>query len=66
MTIHFSSRDYGSVRWQQRSVEYLRRALQFMRALRAVDRQPEALAMIPIRSMRPPATRQRHQLTWRD
>ena len=66
MQVRFSSRDYGAVRWQQRGVEHLRRALQFMRALLAADRQPETLALIPIRSVQPPVNRQRHQRTWRD
>ena len=66
MKVHFSSRDYGAVRWQQRGVEHLRRALQFMRALLAVDRQPRALALIPIRSVQPPANRRWRQRTWRD
>jgi hypothetical protein len=54
------------MRWQQRGVEHLRRALQFMYGLLAVDRQPKALALIPIRSVQPHVTRQRHQRTWRD
>jgi hypothetical protein len=66
MKVHFSSRDSAVVRWQQRGVEHLRRALQFMRALLAVDRQPKALALIPIRAARPHGTRQRQQLTWGD
>ena len=66
MQVRFSSRDYGAVRWQQRGVEHLRRALQFMRALLAVDRQPKALALIPIRSVQPHVTRRRHLRTWRD
>jgi len=66
MKVHFSSRDYGAVRWQQRGVEHLRRALQFMRALLAVDRQPKALALIPIRSVQPPVNHRWHQRTRRD
>jgi len=66
MKVRFSSRYYGAVRWQQRGVEHLRCALQFMRALLVVDRQPKALALIPIRSVQPPVNRRRHQRTWRD
>ena len=66
MQVRFSSRDYGDVRWQQRGVEHLRRALQFMHGLLAVDRRPKALALIPIRFVQPHVTRQRHQRTWRD
>jgi len=40
MKVRFSSRDYGAVRWQQRGVEHLRCALQFMRALLVVDGNP--------------------------
>jgi hypothetical protein len=66
MKVHFSCRDSGAVRWQQRGVEHLRRGLQFMQGLLAVDRQPKALALIPIRSVQPHVTRQRHQRTGRD
>jgi len=66
MQVRFSSRDYGAVRWQQRGVEHLRRALQFMRALLAVDRQPKALALIPIRSVQPHVTRRGNLRIWRD
>ena len=66
MKVRFSSRDYGAVRWQQRGVEHLRCAFQFMRALLVVDRQPKVLALIPIRSVQPPVNRRRHQRTWRD
>ena len=66
MQVRFSSRDSAATRWQRRGVERLRRALQFMRALLAVDRQPKALALIPIRSVQPPVNRRRHQRTWRD
>ena len=66
MQVRFSSRNDGAVRWQRRGVEHLRRALQFMRALLAVDRQPKALALIPIRSVQPHVTRQLQQRTRRD
>jgi len=66
MKVHFSSRESGAVRWQQRGVKHLRRALQFMQGLLAVDPQPKALVLIPIRSVQPQVTRQRHQRTWRD
>ena len=66
MKVHFSSKDSRAMRWQQRGVEHLRRALQFMQGLLAVDRQPKALALIPIRSVQPHVTRQRHQRSWRD
>jgi len=66
MKVHNSSRESGVVRWQQRGVRHLRRALQFMQGLLAVDPQPKALALIPIRSVQPHVTRQRHQRTWRD
>jgi hypothetical protein len=66
MKVHFGSSDSRVVRWQQRGVEHLRRALQFMQGLLAADRQPNALALIPIRSVPPHVTRQRHQRSWRD
>jgi hypothetical protein len=66
MKVHFSSRDSGAVRWQQCGVEHLRRALQFMQGLLALDRQPKALALIPIREAQPHLSRRRHQRTWRD
>ena len=58
MKVHFRSRDSGVVRWQQRGIERLRQALRYLQRLLAVDRQPEALALIPIRAVhacRPPA-----------
>jgi len=66
MKVRFSSRDSAATRWQQRGVEHLRRAWQFMHGLLAVDRQPKAFALIPIRSVQPHVTGQRHQRTWRD
>jgi hypothetical protein len=53
------------VRWRQRSIERLRQTLRYLRRLLAVDRPPEALALIPIRAARPHDTRQRHQRAWR-
>jgi len=48
------------VRWRQRSIERLRQTLRYLRRLLAVDRPPEALALIPIRgraaAWHPPAT----------
>jgi hypothetical protein len=66
MKVHFRSRDSGIVRWQQRGVERLRQALRHIRRLLAVDRQPEALALIPIRAVQPRAARESHRRTWRD
>ena len=66
MKVHFRSRDAGIVRWQQRGVERLRQALRHLRRLLEVDRQPEALALIPIRAVHPHVARQPHRRTWRD
>ena len=66
MKVHFSSRDSRAVRWQQRGIEHLRQALQFMQGLLPADRQPKALALIPIRSAQPHVARQPHRRTWRD
>lgn len=55
-----------SVSWQQRGSERLRQALHHLQRLLAVDRPPEALALIPIRAAQPPVARQRHQRTGRD
>jgi hypothetical protein len=66
MNVHFRSKDYGVVRWQQRGVERLREALRYLQQLLAVDRQPEALALIPIRAVQPRVARQPHRRTWRD
>jgi hypothetical protein len=62
----FRSRDSRSVRWRQRGIERLRQALSYLQRLLAVDRPPEALALIPIRATQPHATRQRLRRTWRD
>ena len=66
MKVHFSSRDSGVVGWQQRGVERLRQALRYLQRLLAVDRQPKALALIPMRSAQPHVARQPHRRTWRD
>ena len=66
MKVHFSSRDSRVVGWQQRGIERLRQALRYLRRLLAVDRQPKALALIPIREAQPHLSRRRHQRTWRD
>lgn len=54
-----------TVRWKQRSIERLRQTLRYLQRLLAVDRPPEALALIPIRAARPHGARQRHQRAWR-
>jgi hypothetical protein len=66
MKVLFRSRDSRSVRWQQRGIERLRQALRYLQRLLAVDRPPEALALIPIRAAQPHVARQRHQRTGRD
>lgn len=66
MKVHFSSRDSGVVRWQQRGVERLRQAIRHLQRLLAVDRQPEAMALIPIRAVQSQALRQPQRRTWRD
>lgn len=66
MKVHFSSRDSRVVGWQQRGIERLRQALRYLRRLLAVDRQPKALALIPIRAVPPHVARQPHRRTWRD
>ncbi|MGA8054676.1 MAG: hypothetical protein WCA12_12605 [Burkholderiales bacterium] len=66
MKVLFRSRDSRPVRWQQRGIERLRQALHYVQRLLAVDRPPEALALIPIRAAQPHVTRQRHQRNWRD
>ena len=66
MKVHFRSKDSGFVRWQQRRVERLRQALRHLQQLLAVDRQPEALALIPIRAVQPHVAREPHRRTWRD
>jgi hypothetical protein len=40
--------------------------LRYLRRLLAVDRQPKALALIPIRAVPPHVARQPHRRTWRD
>jgi hypothetical protein len=66
MKVHFSSRDSGVVGWQQRGVERLREALRYLQRLLAVDLQPTALALIPIRAVHPHLARQPHRHTSRD
>jgi hypothetical protein len=66
MKVHFRRKDSGIVRWQQRGVERLRRALRHLQQLLAVDRQTEALALIPIRAVQPRVARQPHQCSRRD
>lgn len=66
MKVYFRCKDSGIVRWQQRGFERLRQALPHLRQLLAVDRQPEALALIPIRAVQPHVAREPHQRTWRD
>jgi hypothetical protein len=66
MKVHFSSRDSWVMGWQQRGVERLRQALRYLQRLLAVDRQPKALALIPIRAVHPHVARQPHRRTWRD
>jgi hypothetical protein len=61
----FLSKVARPVRWQQRSIERLRQTLCYLQRLLAVDRAPEALALIPIPAARPHGTRQRHQRAWR-
>ena len=65
MKVPFRSRGSRTARWQQRGIERLREALQYLQGLLAVDRPPEALALIPIRATPPHVTRRRHQRTWR-
>lgn len=66
MNVHFRSKDYGVVRWQQRGVERLRQALRHLRQLLAVDRVPEALVLIPIRAVQPHFARERLRRIGRD
>ena len=66
MKVLFRSRDSRPVRWQQRGIERLRQALHYVQRLLAVDRPPEALALIPIRAVQPRVAPERHRRTWRD
>jgi hypothetical protein len=66
MKVLFRSRKPRPVRWQQRGVERLRQALRYLQRLLAVDRQPKALALIPIRAVHLHVARQPHRRTWRD
>jgi len=58
MKVYISSRDS----W----VERLRQAFQQLQRLLAANRQPEALALIPIRAVQPHRVRQSHRRTLRD
>jgi hypothetical protein len=49
-----------------RGVERLRQALRDLQRLLAIDRPPEALALIPIRSGRPPDSCQAHERNGHD
>lgn len=51
MKVHFRRKDSGIVRWQQPGVEGLLLALRQVQQLLAADRQPKALALIPIRAV---------------
>ena len=66
MKSRFRSKESGIVRWQQRRVERLLQALRQLQQLLSVDRQPEALALIPIRTVQQPVAREPHRRTWRD
>ncbi|MBK9675582.1 MAG: hypothetical protein IPO82_10295 [Betaproteobacteria bacterium] len=66
MNVHFRSKDSAIGRWQQRGVERLRQALRQLQQLLAVDRPPEALALIPIRAVQPSLAREPHRRTWRN
>jgi hypothetical protein len=54
------------IRWKQRGVEHLRGAMRHLQRLLAVDRPPEALALVPIRSVQRHVTRQRSRRPWVD
>ncbi|MGA8393147.1 MAG: hypothetical protein WB775_13560 [Burkholderiaceae bacterium] len=66
MNVNFLSNDSVIGRWQQRGVDHLRQVLRHLQQLLAVDRHPEALALIPIRAVQPRVARERHRRTWRD
>ena len=66
MNVHFRCKDSIIGRRQQRGVERLRQALRHLQRLLAVDRQPEALALIPIRVVQPREAREPHRRNWRD
>jgi hypothetical protein len=66
MKVHFRSKDSAIGRWQQRGVDRLRQALRHLQQLLAVDRQPDALALIPIRAVQPRVAREPHRRNWRD
>jgi hypothetical protein len=66
MKVYFRSKDSAIGRWQQPGVERLRQALRHLQQLLAVDRQPDALALRPIRVVQPHVARQPHRRNWRD
>jgi hypothetical protein len=66
MNVHFRCKDSVIGRWQQRGVERLRQALRHLQQLLAVDRQPETLALIPIRVVQQRVAREPHRRNWRD
>ncbi len=66
MRVHFRSKDTRFASWLQRHLEPLRLALASLQRLLALDRQPAALVLTPIRAQHPHVARQRHRRTWRE
>ncbi|MDO9315066.1 MAG: hypothetical protein Q7T97_11020 [Burkholderiaceae bacterium] len=66
MKAPFRSRYHGIARWSQRGVERVGQALRHLQRLLVLERQPEALALIPIRAVQPHPLRQQQRHTWRD
>ena len=66
MKDHFRSNDSGFGRWRPRGIERLRQAWRHLQRLLAVGRQPEALALIPIRAVQPYVARRQSRRAWRD
>lgn len=66
MKLRLRFKDAWVVRWQQRGVERLRQALRHLQRLLTVDRQPEALALIPIRAVQPHSIRPPQRRAWLD
>ena len=66
MKLHFRSNDSGDVRWLKHGVERLRQTLRRLQQLLAVDHQPPALALVPIRTEHPRVVRRSHRSAWRD
>ena len=66
MKVHFRSKYFEFVRWKLLGIERLRQGWRYLQRLLSADRPPEALALIPIRTVQPHATRQRNRRTWRD